>query len=166
MLIVRVDGDVTDCRAVLDEVLGYGRLCTPIGQNLVHLVSVSVDKQSAIRAVPVELNEMVTRLALHGTFSLVYGRPSCPAPHRYLESADRGTRLTYQPVLEYGKGCDRLDVVIRGKVDPDDVPERTADGAHEGRDGREREEALVSNEGVPDLDLDGLAYGRPSYSIE
>lgn len=26
MLIVRVDGDVTDCRAVLDEVLGYGRL--------------------------------------------------------------------------------------------------------------------------------------------
>lgn len=26
VLIVRVDGDVTDCRAVLDEVLGYGRL--------------------------------------------------------------------------------------------------------------------------------------------
>ena len=53
---------------------GYGRLCTPIGQNLVHLVSVSVDKQSAIRAVPVERNEMVTRLALHGTFTLGYGR--------------------------------------------------------------------------------------------
>ena len=25
VLIVRVDGDVTDCRAVLDEVLGYGK---------------------------------------------------------------------------------------------------------------------------------------------
>lgn len=32
VLIVRVDGDVTDCRAVLDEVLGYGRL-----QGLKHL---------------------------------------------------------------------------------------------------------------------------------
>lgn len=93
-----------------------------------------------------------------------YGRPSCPAPHRYLESADRGTRLTYQPVLEYGKGRDGPDVVICGQVDPDDVPERAADGAHEGRDGREREEALVSNEGVPDLDHDGLAYGSPRYT--
>lgn len=61
------------CTTVRVE-LAYGRLCTPIGQNLVHLVSVSVDKQSAIRAVPVERNEMVTRLALHGTFAQGYGR--------------------------------------------------------------------------------------------
>ena len=57
-----------------EKPLGYGRLGAPIGQNLVHLVSVSVDKQSAIRAVPVERNDVVTRFALHGTFAQGYGK--------------------------------------------------------------------------------------------
>lgn len=82
--LVRTNCGVT--RALDSGISGYGRLCTPIGQNLVHLVSVSVDKQSAIRAVPVERNEMVIRLALHGTFAQGYGRLYIPRviPHAAL----------------------------------------------------------------------------------
>ena len=55
-----------------------------------HFVSVNVDKHAAIRVIPVERNEMVIQLALHGTFTQGYGRLNRPQylAHTFLRLLD------------------------------------------------------------------------------
>lgn len=157
------DGRRLDVRGKL-HLLGYGRLGAPIGQNLVHLVSVSVDKQSAIRAVRVECNDVVTRFALHGTFAQGYGRlhrfalqdlPDVPVP------AALAARVDDAAVRDENLGD--VDAAPVGGHDDDVRPVRHAGGAVDGRlhavhaEEYELVEVLL---GTVDDVLEALGYGR------